>query len=133
MVIKLPAWLRIIVAITACCGCLGCGRTSGKLDRPPTVPVTGTVRLHDGAPLPKGFVQVDVVDGPPLTVSGVVEDGRFSLTTMFENAVLSGVVPGRYRFTVVPAFSAEPAIVGFNHVYEIGGSGTTVVLDVPAK
>lgn len=95
--------------------------------------MTGTVRLHDGTPLPKGFVQLEVVAGPPLTVAGAVETGRFSLATSFENATLSGAAPGRYRFVVVPAFSMEPKPVRFERVYEIGASGTDVVLELPAN
>lgn len=135
MVIARTPRFSNVLAVAACCAwiCPGCNHGDGVPNRLETAPVTGTVRRHDGSPLPKGFVHVEVVDGPNVTVSGVVDAGRFSLTTNCGSAAMSGAAQGRYRFVVVPDFRVEPKPVRFERVYELGGSGTHVVLDLPAN
>lgn len=133
MVICMPSLTWNVALIAACCGCLGCGKGRSALPPPKTAPVTGVVRLGDGTPMPKGFVQLEAVEGSPLMMSGVVTSGQFSLTTSFGNAVLPGVVPGRYRVLVTPDFSAEPRTVRFERLYDIGASGTNIVLELPAN
>jgi hypothetical protein len=53
----------------------GCG---GNSDGPPTVPVSGSLAI-DGKPVAKGSVHFHPATGRPAT--GIVQDGRFTLTT----------------------------------------------------
>lgn len=135
MVNDRSAWLSaLVVLVVSCCGAApGCGGSQRVPSRPATAPVTGIVRLPDGSPLPRGFVQLEVVDGPHTTISAVVEAGRFSLSTTFDDATIPGVVPGRYRFVVVPEFSREPKTFRFEEAYDFDTRGGEVTLDLPAN
>jgi hypothetical protein len=85
--------LRLAVAAGLALGLAGCA--GGK------IPVSGTVSLDDGTPLPKGLVVFERHEGgPPVTARGAVgPDGRYSLSTERPG---DGVPPGRYRVLVNP-------------------------------
>lgn len=135
MVTSRSARRWVIVACAVWCGGTGPGCSGGRESpsRPATAAVTGTVRLADGSPLARGFVQLEVVEGPPATVSAVVEAGRFSLATNYGDATSPGVPPGRYRFVVVPEFSREPKPVRFDEPYDFDARGADVTLVLPAN
>ena len=69
----------------------GCGGDSGEL---PTVKVAGTLTV-DGKPVTKGTVHFHPAQGIPAT--GIVQDGKFTLTTYREG---DGVVAGKNRIAV---------------------------------
>jgi hypothetical protein len=69
----------------------GCGGESGEL---PTVRVSGTLAV-DGKPVSKGTVHFHPEKGRPAT--GIVQDGKFSLSTYSEG---DGVIPGKNRVAV---------------------------------
>src|SRR5262245_48095191 len=80
--------LPILVTVAAGCG-------GGKY------PVRGVVTLDDGAPLSRGLVVFERVDGgPPVSARGDVgADGRYELST---DKPGDGVPPGRYKVLVNP-------------------------------
>src|SRR3954451_15945301 len=89
------------VALTAA-ACLalagGCG--------PGKYPVRGTVTLHDGAPLTKGLVIFERVDGgPPLTARGNVgPDGRYGVSP---DPAGDGAPAGGYKVSITPLDASD--------------------------
>jgi hypothetical protein len=85
----LAAWAGMSLALS-----LGCGDETGLEKR---YPVSGTVTYHD-QPVKHGQIHFlpEAVGGRSAT--GVIEDGRYSLTTMVPN---DGAVPGKYQVTIV--------------------------------
>jgi hypothetical protein len=82
-----PLALALTWGLLAGCG----GGDSGEL---PTVRVSGTLSV-DGKPVSKGTVHFVPANGRPAT--GIVEDGKFTLSTYKEG---DGVVAGQNRISV---------------------------------
>ena len=87
---------------TARCGVLAAGLfviagcSSGKVDAPTTVPVSGTV-MYKGKPV-EGATVIFRSDASSLAASGVTDsEGKFELTTKTAN---DGAVPGEHVVTV---------------------------------
>jgi hypothetical protein len=81
--------LAIALAWAASSGCGG-----GDEGRVPTVRVSGTLTV-DGKPVSKGTVHFVPEKGRPAT--GIVEDGKFTLTTYNDG---DGAIPGKNRVSV---------------------------------
>ena len=81
--------LAIALAWVATSGCGG-----GDEGREPTVRVSGTLTV-DGKPVSKGTVHFVPEKGSPAT--GIVQDGKFTLTTYADG---DGVIPGKNRVSV---------------------------------
>jgi hypothetical protein len=90
-------WVTALVACLAL-GLGGCG--------PKMYPVKGAVTLDGGAPLAKGLVIFERVEGgPPLTARGNVQaDGRYELSTERPG---DGVPPGRYKVAINPLDTSD--------------------------
>jgi hypothetical protein len=93
MTSRMGWWGRSPLAVgMACLFLSGCGGgDSGEL---PTVRVSGTL-LVDGKPVSAGTVHFQPDKGPPAT--GIVKDGKFTLTTYKEG---DGAIPGKNRVSV---------------------------------
>jgi hypothetical protein len=75
----------------ACVALSGCGADEGRV---PTVRVSGTLTV-DGKPVSKGTVHFVPEKGSPAT--GIVQDGKFTLTTYSDG---DGVIPGKNLVSV---------------------------------
>jgi hypothetical protein len=73
---------------------LGCGADDGIGRR---YAVSGIVTYND-VPLEKGNIQFLPVDATGRAASGVIADGRYSLTTLDPD---DGALPGRYKVSVI--------------------------------
>ncbi len=73
---------------------LGCGDETGLEKR---YPVSGTVTYHD-QPVKHGQIHFLPESVGGRSATGVIEDGRYSLTTMVPD---DGAVPGKYQVTIV--------------------------------
>ena len=90
-------WLAVGLSAAGCGGDDGLGRR---------YPVSGTV-TYKGAPLAAGNIQFTPADSKGRAASGVVEGGRYSLTTHDHN---DGALVGRYTVSVT-AKDADPSKV----------------------
>jgi hypothetical protein len=70
--------------------CLGCGGNDG------TYPVSGSVKLSSGEPLPSASIMFRAADGKTYS-TGADADGQF---TMHAHADASGLPPGNYHVVV---------------------------------
>jgi hypothetical protein len=125
-------WMRVLLACSVLAGA-GCQKRSQGPPPPETVPVTGIVWETAGKPLERGLVYLEPVVGSPLIASGVVEAGRFTIRTSFENRTIPGAVPGQYRFVITPAFETIPKMVRIPKVYDIADDGLDASIELPAN
>ncbi len=106
---------------------LGCG------DR--LYPVRGTITLSDGAPLAKGLVIFERIEGgKPLTARGNVQsDGRFELSTTNPG---DGVPLGRYKMVINPLDASdapdEAKVLPFDLKY-VNFTTTDRIIEVKAE
>lgn len=128
----LMQWIHRTRSLSALFACLtlsvvGCG--------PKLYPVRGTITLDDGAPLTKGLVIFERVDGgPPLTARGNVKsDGKFQLSTNNPN---DGVPLGRYKMVINPLDASdapdEAKVLPFDLKY-VNLSSTDLAFEVKAE
>jgi hypothetical protein len=94
---RLRGWATAL-AVSLTLSVAGCG--SGKH------PVRGSVTLENGAPLTRGLVIFERVDGgPPVTARGDIQaDGRYELST---EKTGDGVPPGRYKVSINPLDTSD--------------------------
>lgn len=82
--------VRLLVCVTACCFCLGCG--SGL---PETAPVTGKVTIN-GQAVQSGKITFYPAEGRP-AMGEIGSDGTFRLTTFADG---DGAVLGKHKVTI---------------------------------
>jgi hypothetical protein len=90
---RLFRWHTLVSTLVTCAGVIlaGCG---GGSDLLPTAPVSGTL-AYEGKPVAKGAIHFHPPKGQ--TANGVVEDGKFTLTTYKEG---DGAIVGKHRVAV---------------------------------
>jgi hypothetical protein len=82
-----------------CLGLVGC------TDRATTYPVSGTIKLANGEPLPGGLVIFHPMGGARQPArSAISRDGQFQLGTSGQK---DGAVPGHHKVLVFPAVPDE--------------------------
>ncbi len=79
------------------------------VELPKTYPAGGLVVYKGGRPLAGGSIQLTSADDPLLRVVGTIEsDGRFTLSTLKDNARVTGAPAGQFQVTVTPPLAANP-------------------------
>jgi hypothetical protein len=84
------------------------GCTNGVV-LPKTYPATGSVVYKGGKPMAGGSIQLTSGDDPLLRVFGAIEsDGRFTLSTVKDNARVDGAPAGQFQVIVTPPLATDP-------------------------
>lgn len=85
-----PRWVFCVLAVFAWSGC---GPNDGL---EPRLPVSGMV-TYKGEPVPQGSINFEPEDPAGRPATGLIEDGRFRLTTLTPG---DGAIPGRYKVAI---------------------------------
>lgn len=91
---------------------VGCGPSG-----PAIVPVSGTVKFHDGKPVTSGVIEFSPESGGPGARAKIGPDGSFTLKT----GDRSGATVGIHKIVIVQVFLADGAAahVGSNHTANV--------------
>jgi hypothetical protein len=91
--------------------------------RPPTYPVSGSVRFSDGQPVRFGIVEFDSRELGPSPRAKLDDRGRFTLGTF---TARDGAPAGEYRVILVQHFDSPPTVPGSRaHVEPIAHQSST--------
>lgn len=78
------------------------GACTNRTPLPKTYPAGGTVAYKGGVPMSGGVVLLNSADDPMLRVMGPIgADGRFTLTTVKDDAKADGAPAGQYKATIL--------------------------------
>lgn len=117
-----------VVAATAVVGSLFMGHRD-KL--PQLTSVSGTVLTPNGDAITAGVVEALPVGEGRQRGTGVIQDGKFAMKSIYGNTVGKGLAPGQYRLLVTPSFEAVPKTHQLEDAFTVGAARAEWTVRVP--